>query len=110
MAHINLSDQSNELPGRRFQKTYTGGTAGEWVILDSAEPGDTVSVGLVMATGVGYIQFTADSVASVIDGTAIPVTWGSGSVSVPTIDFFPSSVTAVRAYYTSGTIRLVISR
>lgn len=110
MAFINLSDQANELPGRRYQKTYSDGNAGDWVILDSAEPGESISIGLVIATGQGHIEFTADSVESVMAGTASGIDWDDGTVTASTMSYLPSGVTAVRPYRDSGTIRFVIAR
>lgn len=111
MAIKYLSDQSNNVPGRKMQVDYTSGSAQDWIILDSMQVGDTVTVGLILGEGAeGYVDFTVDSVESVISDDADGIQWTNGAVTASAMTFFPSSTTAVRVVRTSGDIRLLISR
>jgi hypothetical protein len=105
-----LSDQSNNVPGRKYQADYTSGTTQEWIMIDDSERGEAISVGLDVSTGTGSIEYTMDSEESVIADAATGIPWPAGTITVPTMDYFPSAVTAVRAVRATNTVRLIISR
>ncbi len=78
MATINLSNAANEKPGRRYQVTLSGATAQPWIILDSVNPGDAITVALIISAGEGSVKYTAEDEASMIAGTATETTWSKG--------------------------------
>ncbi len=105
MTTINLSASQNEEPGRRIQQTISDATATDWIVLDSVNPGETITVALVITTGEGTIQYTAEDVASLVNGAADGVEWSKGSVTTTTYGYFPSGITGVKFVRTSGTIK-----
>ena len=103
---IYLSARTNELKGRRVQQELTGEETGEWIILDSLKPGVESTLGIVVPdTGIGTVEFTAESEAEVIAETAEGVPWVKGNVSETTYAYLPSGMTAIRFKSISGTIK-----
>lgn len=106
-----LSSQTNNVPGRKMQVNYTGGTTQDWIVLDSMQPGDTVTVSMILGAGAqAYLDYTNDSVEAVLDDSATGRQWSKGVITADADTFFPSSTTAIRVVRTSGDIRLLISR
>lgn len=109
MAIINLSEQTNAVPGRIFEATYSTGTTQDWVILDSLDPGQQATVALIISSGQGYIDYCIESPETIRAGNATGIQWSKGVVTATGVAYFPSSTTAIRAVRSSGTIKLVIS-
>ena len=59
-----------------------------------------------IVVGVGYVQATMSTRAAVEGNVAQWVTWPAGSVSAVTQDTIDPTITAIRAYRTSGALRL----
>lgn len=100
--------------GRHYEETYSAGTTQAWIRIDTVDTPtlvatDTVTVGLVISSGSGSIEYTAESTASVIAGTASGKAWPKGTISATDYAYFPSTVTAVRAVRASGSIKLVVA-
>ncbi len=110
MSFINLSDAENEEAARRIQRILTDATAEPWIILNSVKPGENITVGLVIGTGVGTVHYTVEDFESIKDGTAVPITWALGTITNDSVTgYFPSSVTGIKFVWTSGTVKGVIS-
>ncbi|MCP3924472.1 MAG: hypothetical protein GY714_18015 [Desulfobacterales bacterium] len=109
MAYINLSDQSNELPGRRYQETLSAGTNGTWLILDTMGKDDTLTVSLSITSGTGSIEFTNEDIDSVKNDTATGKTWPDGTVNETKYRCAASTITAVRPVRATGTIKFSAS-
>ena len=111
MATRRLSDMSNERPGKKGQIDITGAGTTDWLIIDRHPDGvsDSITIGLSPTAGEGYVQLTNDSTARVLAGTAVPVTWSPGTVTVATLSEIPATVTAIRAV-TTGAGQLTVQR
>jgi len=91
-----------------IEKQYNAGDAQDPIFLDiynqefrgvQLEP---------VVTGVGYVQATVSARQAVDDGTAGWVSWPAGSISSVAQDTVNPAVTAIRAYRTSGDLRLTV--
>ncbi len=109
MSYINLSAEANEVPRRRVQRILTDASAEPWIILDSLEPGNTITAGVVIVTGEGTIYYTVEDKASIINGTAEAVEWSKGSQTSTSYGYFPSGVTGIKFAWTSGTVKGIIA-
>jgi hypothetical protein len=61
-----------------------------------------------VVTGVGYVQATLSTRDAVESNSAAWVTWPAGSISAVAQDTIDPTVTAIRAYRTSGNLRLTV--
>lgn len=109
MAIINITAQSNAVPGRIFEASYSSGSTQDWVILDSLLQGQQATVALLISSGQGYIEYCVESPSTIMGGAETGIQWSNGSVTTTSVSYFPSSTTAIRAVRSSGTIKLVIS-
>ena len=111
MAIRRLSEMSFELPGKKGQIDISGAGTTDWLIIDRHPDGmsDSITIGLSPTSGEGYVQLTNDSTARVLAGTAVPVTWSPGTVTVATLSEIPATVTAIRAV-TTGAGQLTVQR
>ncbi len=110
MSILLLSDLQNEKPYRRIQITLDTPTTGDWIVLDSLEPGFEATIGLLMKpTGEGYWNFTNEDIESIQDGTVNANQWTQGSVTVDTFACYPSGITAVQPVNVSGTTKFTVS-
>ncbi len=111
MAIIRLSDPGNEKPYRRVQQVISTPSTGDWIILDSVNPGEEILIGVVIpVSGSGSMEFTGEDINSIIAGTASGVTWDFSTVSATKYGYFPAVITAVRFVNATGEIKGVISR
>lgn len=93
---------------REIELQYDSGSTQSPVYLDTySQEFRGVQLEPVVA-GVGYIQATLSTREAVESGTAGWVTWPAGPVSAVTQDTIDPSVTAIRVYRTSGSLRLTV--
>lgn len=66
---------------------------------------NSMTVGLLISSGSGKVQYTIDSLAAVSANTAVWLDWPGGTVTTNTVDSINTPVTAVRGAWVSGTVK-----
>lgn len=106
---VKLSNFNNEAPYRRAQYILSGDISGPWIILDSLKPNQHVITGVIITSGEGYFEFTAEDILSIESETAQGIKWAAGNVLNTTYNCFPSGITAVRPINVQGTNKFIVS-
>ena len=85
-----------------YQQSLTGASTGEWIAFPIGA--DSLSLILQIISGTGRLEYTTDSIDSVIANTAIAQNWDAGNVAVTTSNVvFP--ISAWRAVCVSGSLK-----
>jgi hypothetical protein len=97
-----------EEKGFQIEITLTSGQTSDWY----QTPAGTSIIGALVTpvgAGSGKVQITNDTLQRCDLGTAVSEDWPAGSVSATTSDAVYTSVTAVRATCSAGSIRVVFT-
>ncbi|RLI61036.1 MAG: hypothetical protein DRO88_13545 [Promethearchaeia archaeon] len=89
-----------------YQETMTSGTYSEPLRIPPFEPGQQISVSLVIDTGEGKIQFTTSGDDNI--DSAIWQDWPLGACIETQSDLLLSPVTAIRLVRISGTVTMEV--
>jgi hypothetical protein len=112
MAHVYSGELDERAVFRGFERTLAAPGNDDWIIMESIEPGEQFTVGIIIATaGSGSVEYTLESDTAVMAGTAEGIPWTLGTVSATTQGgSFPSNVTAIRLVNASGTTKMAVRR
>lgn len=111
MAYVYASTLDDKQVWRGFERTLSVAGNDTWIIMNKVNPGESFSVGLIISSGSGSIEYTLESEEAVMAATATGVPWSLGTVSTTTQGGeFSSGVTAIRLVNASGTTKMAVRR
>lgn len=107
---IFLSSFLNSKGIGQIERDLTGAVTDEWIVINNDLVDGCLTVGIIMSgAATAKVQFTAQAVETIVNGTPVATDWAQGDVTATTYATFPASTTGIRFDVTSGTIQGIVS-